>query len=141
MTKPSDFIMNTDYLTIAQASRLSPTTVTFPSQTFPTDSSGMHAFYLEREVSFPASAGSIERFYIQYDGVWNSASQLSGGGGYDYTISGSKQGWSLHLYRKNANTITARCDYTPPEQAQTTPSTPALTFQISAVSFKPPNVF
>ena len=141
MTKPSDFIMNTDYLTIAQAGRLSPVTISFPSQAFPTDSSGMHAFYLEREVPFAASAGSIERFCIQYDNVWNSASQLSGGGGYDYTISGEKQGWTLHLYRKDANTIVARCDYTPPAQAQTTPSTPALTFQVAAASFKPPNVF
>lgn len=141
MTKPSNFILNTDYLSIAEIGRLSPYTTSFASQTFPTSGGVAQAFSLEQEIPFTAMTGAIDRFYIQYGGVWHSASQILNPGGYDYAISGNRQSWFLHIYRKNANTIVARCDYTPPSQYQTIPSTPTLTFKISAVSFAPPNVF
>lgn len=151
MTKPSDFIMNTDYLTIAQASKMDPFTVIFPPQLFPATAEHpdpyttiytLHPFHSEQEIIAPTLAGAIDRFIIEYNSQKYVANQLMRSG--DITISGGNyavdQGWLLTIFRKDANKIVVRCDYSPPTKASSIPSSPSLTFKISVTSFRPPNV-
>lgn len=144
MTKPSDFILNTDYLTIAQLGKLNETTINYPSQAFPTIGTHLLEFHVDVDIPFAAVKGAIDRFCIEYSGTKTYASLLYKTPAivqYPDSSYGEEQHWMLTLYRKNANTVTARCDFIPPVQSATIPSTPALTFKISAVSFAPPNVF
>ena len=141
--KPSDFIFNSDYLTIAQTGSVKPTTVVFPSRQFPTENQQMKPFYTELEIYAPASAGAVDRIYIDYNGIRHITSQIYQPPDFDYRGGNYYQGqyWVLNVYRKDANTLVARCDFSPPFSAGTIPSTPTLTFSISASNFKPPNVF
>lgn len=141
MTKPSDFIFNSDYLTIAQVSTTKPTTVYFPSSTFPVESQTLKSFHIDREIYSPAVAGAVDRIIIEYNGVKYVADELRKPA--DPVFSDElyyDQFWNLIVYRKDKNTLVARCVFYPPDRATSIPSTPALTFTISATSFKAPNV-
>lgn len=144
MTKPSNFIINTDYLTIAQVGELTEATINYPSRVFPTSAQHMLEFHTDIDIPALAVSGAIDRFYIEYNGLKVYASQFYKTPEiiqYPDSSSGPDQHWMLTLFRKNATTITARCDFVPPIMAATVPSTPALTFKISSTSFAPPNVF
>lgn len=144
MTKPSNFIINTDYLTIAQIGELPEYTINYPSRAFPTSGSYLLEFYTDIDIPFAAVKGAIDRFCIDYNGTKVAGSQLYKTPAivqYPDSSYGPEQHWMLTLFRKNATTITARCDFIPPIMSATVPSTPNLTFKISAVSFSPPNLF
>lgn len=141
--KQADFILNSDFLTIAQTGSMEPYTVTFPSRTFPTSGTNMLEFSTEYDVIYPAVQGAIGRFIIVYNGkkvfgnmIFRTPDIIEVGGD-----TGEDQHWILTVYRKNANTITIRGDFIPPFKATSVPSTPTLTFTVSGVSFRPPNVF
>ena len=141
MTKPSDFILNSDYLTIAQASTTSPYTVYFPSRAFPTSAGIINSFHVDQEIPSTAVVGAVDRIAIEYNGTRYVADtinkpadpQLDDELEYD-------QFWVLTVFRKDRTTLVARVTYFPPTRSFSVPSTPALTFTISATSFRPPNV-
>lgn len=143
MTKPSDFIFNSDYLTLAQVSKTAPYTVHYPSRVYPTEGGQMKPISVEYEIISPAVAGAIDRIQITYKGITYNSSQyyrppnvvISGGNYWQ------DQYWVFTVYRKNQKTLVARCDFVPPLSASPVPSTSDLTFIVSAVSFRPPNVF
>ena len=140
--KPSDFILNSDYLTIAQVSSTQPYTVYYPSRVFPTVGNTMKPFHVDYEIVSPATPGAIDYFYITYNGINYHASQIYSPPEFNLQPPYEQgQYWVLNVYRKDAKTIVARCDFVPPSVATSVPSTPSLTFTISASSFKPPNVF
>lgn len=141
MTKPSDFILNSDFLTIAQASVTEPFTIYFPAQTFPVISGLMHSFSVDRQINSAAVPGAVDRISIVYNGTRIVGNRIDKA---PDPIFGEEieydQFWTLLIFRKDRNTLTARCTFYPPTSAQTVPSTPSLTFTISATSFRPPNV-
>lgn len=139
MTKPSDFILNSDYLTISQASATSPYTVYFPSRQFPVSAGNMKSFYIEQTIPSSAVAGAVDRISIEYNGtryVGDRIDKPADPIGIEYD-----QFWTLVVYRKDKKTLVARVMFYPPTSSQSVPSSPALTFTISATSFRPPNVF
>lgn len=143
MTKPSSFEVNTDYLTLAQQGKLLERTITFPSRAFPTYGSELLNFSVDIDINFPAVNGAIDRFYVEYNGMTLFTDQLFKTPDiveYPGGFWAEEQHWMLFLFRKDANTITARCAFIPPGWAQTIPYTPTLTFKISATSFSPPNI-
>lgn len=142
MTKPSDFILNSDYLTIAQASTTKPYTVYFPPQTFPHSGQIIDSFHIDREIPSVAVPGAVDRVAIEYNGTRYVADRIDKspdpiyGDELEYD-----QFWVLTVYRKDKNTLVARCNFMPPTRTTTIPTSPSLTFTISATSFRPPNVF
>ena len=143
MTKPSEFILNSDYLTIAQASTTKPYTVYFPPQIFPTSGNIINSFHTDRDILSPAETGAVDRVSIEYNGVHYIADSIEKAADL-ITIEGQfeyDQFWVLTVFRKDKNTLTARCTFYPPTRTLSVPSSPSLTFTISATSFKPPNVF
>ena len=142
MTKPSDFILNSDYLTISQASTTNPYTVYYPSQLFPVSAGVMNSFHLDRDIPSPAVAGAVDRVSIEYNGtryvgdrIDKPADPIIVQGELEYD-----QCWTLVVYRKNKNTLVASVMFYPPTRSESVPSSPSLTFTISATSFRPPNV-
>ena len=140
--KPSDFILNSDYLTIAQVSSTAPYTVFFPPNVFPTSGNRMQPFSVEQTIPSKAVPGAIDTISIAYEGITHHASQIYRPP--DINVQGGNmfqdQYWVLNIYRRDANTLVAKCTYCPPTSAATPPATPSLTFTVSASSFKPPNV-
>lgn len=141
MTKPSEFILNSDYLTIAQASTTKPYVVYFPSQTFPTSGNIINSFYIDREIPSPAIAGAVDRISIEYNGIRYVADRIDKAAD---PIEGDEleydQFWVLSVFRKDKDKLVARCNFYPPTRSSTIPSSPSLTFTISATSFRPPNI-
>lgn len=140
--RPSDFILNSDYLTLAQTSTTKPIVLYFPPRTFPTSSQTMQPFSVTQEITSPAVPGAVDRICITYNGTQYIAGQVYRPP--DITVTSGNlyqdQYWVLNVYRKDSRTLVARCDFVPPTSAQTVPDTPSLTFTISATSFRPPNV-
>lgn len=142
MTKPSEFILNSDYLTIAQASTTKPYTVYYPSQTFPTSGNIINSFHIDQDISSPAVTGAVDRVAIEYNGVRYVADSIEKAAD-PITVDNEleyDQFWVLTVFRKDKNTLTARCTFYPPTRTHTIPSSPSLTFTISATSFRPPNI-
>ena len=141
MTQPSNFIFNSDYLTLAQVSKTDPYTIYFPPQQFPTHGQTIDSFHIDRDIPSPAVAGAVDRIMIEYGGVKYVADEIRKPAD---PIMGEEiyydQFWILTVYRKNKTTLTARCTFYPPTQSQTIPTSPSLTFTVSATSFKAPNV-
>lgn len=141
MTQPSNFIFNSDYLTIAQVSTTEPYTVFFPPQQFPSHGQVIDSFHVNQDIPSTAIAGAIDRIMIEYNGNVYVANKLTKPA--DPIFSDEiyyDQFWILTVYRKNKTTLTARCSFFPPTQSQSIPTSPSLTFKISATSFKAPNV-
>ena len=62
MTRPSNFILNSDYLALAQYDKNSAF-VTVPSGSI----SGYSAYYITRDFTVPSSSNSLDRFYVSLD--------------------------------------------------------------------------
>jgi hypothetical protein len=141
MTKPSNFILNSDYLTIAQASSTEPYTVYFASQPFPTTAGVINSFHIDQEIPSNAVAGAVDRVVIEYNGTRYVADRIDKPADplLEYELE-YDQFWILTVFRKDRTTLVARVTYFPPTRSSSVPSTPALTFTISATSFRPPNV-
>lgn len=62
MTKASDFILNSDYLALAQYDK-NEAFVTVPNGSI----SGYSAYYITRDFTVPSNANSLDRFYLSLD--------------------------------------------------------------------------
>ena len=124
MTKPSDFILNTDYLALAQTNTAEFTAV-FAAETFPSGQANDRS----QDFTVPASKGTIDRVLIS----------INGG---DYTV-GSRlvlstiPALSIYVYRPNATTIRVRLH----EFGSSSYSMPMQTVKVKVSSFKSPNIF
>ena len=123
MTQPSNFIFNSDYLTLAQVSYTSPYTIFFPPQQFPTSGMTINSFHVDQDIPSPAIAGAVDRIMIEYNGVKYVADEIRKPAD---PIMGDElqydQFWILTVYRKNKTTPTARCTFYPPTQSQSIPT-------------------
>ena len=142
MTQPSNFIFNSDYLTIAQVSSTNPYTVYFPPQTFPHQGQTINSFHIDNDIPSSAIPGAVDRIMIEYSGktyvadeIRKPADPIEVNNEMHYD-----QFWNLVVFRKDKNTLTARCTFYPPTASLSIPTSPSLTFTISATSFKAPNV-
>lgn len=136
MTKPSDFILNTDYLSIAQVGR---NTYTF---TMPGGSLAPWAF-VERDFDFTTDTqnGMIDNILIKKDSdpyLNCTYERLQPTTTSDGIIVGE-----ISVYRPSSTQIRARIilenqSLTYPE---VTLSYPSMTFTIKVASFLPPNIF
>ena len=132
--KPSDFTLNSDYLSIAQVD----------SNTYNVYVGGgtlVQGGYSEQNFDFTTASqqGSVDRILIDKDGggyrlgsymtlipTWSS--------GYDNNVAGF-----IQVFRTSSTNLRAQLVL---ENAGSGTSTyPAMTFQIKVSSFKPPNVF
>lgn len=131
MTKPSDFILNSDYLSIAQTGRSSHT-ATFGGGTL--QPAGYVGDYVVQHVDFTITSelGAIDRIMISDNGSdYYVGSQMS------VAPSANVVGF-LNVYRVSKNVIRAELVLT--NNANTTSTYPTIIFRIKITSFKPPNV-
>lgn len=134
MTRPSDFTLNSDYLTIAQTDKT--------EQTINVEAGSVASLIsLTQDFIFKAEPGSISRFMIRANNGNYSV-------GNDLTI---KLAWDnsnkvigkVRVYRINADICRFSLDY---QNFNSNPSTnpsnyPAMTYTIKIASFKSPNLF
>lgn len=124
MTKASDFIMNTDFLALAQTGTAEFTAV-FPAETMPAGQS----FSRTRDFTLKSVNGAIDRILI---------SRNNG----NFTVGASltiltTPALSVFVYRPNASTLRIRLY----GYASSAYSMPAQTIKVKISSFRPPNVF
>ena len=125
MTAPNKFIMNTDYLSIAQTGE---NTITLIKNGGTVPARGQ--IIEENDFTIPAEKGAIERLFVSInDGDFKLGS-----------VADSPTGGGLGLYRVSQNTI--RAEFVVNNLFNPSPFTYPLTkFVIKIVRFKPPNVF
>ena len=127
--KPSDFIMNTDYLALAQSGKFE-FTATFPSETFAHGNS----YSRERDFSVPSTKGAIDRVLISQNG-----GNYVIGNYYLIPYNSITDTVSITVFRVNANTLRVRL------YAHVGGSSdfvmPAQTIKVKISCFQPPNVF
>lgn len=140
MTKPSDFIFNSDYLSLAETNR-GAFNVVIPSMPYDQFGGFDTVTQYTTTIQYTATASAIDEFQITYDGkTWFGDSiynpfYSTGPGPYDYSPS-----WIVLIYRKSATTLEIKAVFTPAHES-TGAQTPMLAFYIKACSFRPPNVF
>lgn len=126
--KPSNFILNTDYLSIAQISSGNHT-VTVPAGTLAAGASTEQ----NSNFSVTAQAGAVDRVLISKDGgryYVGSYRQINPAG----TIYGF-----VNVFRTSTNNI--RVQVVLENQSGSSATYPAMVFGIKMSSFAPPNVF
>ena len=125
MTAPNNFIMNTDYLSIAQSGKNTLTLIknggTVPA----------YGQIIEQtDFTAPSDKGSIERFFVSI----NDADYKLG------SVADSPTGGGIVIYRISPTTI--RVEFAVNNIQGSSPITYPLTkFIIKVVTFNPPNVF
>ena len=120
MTKPSDFIKNSDYLSLANYD-----TVRTFSGTIPAGSSVLDQSF---DFTLPESLGTIDRTLISIGGKNYITKNLYIYPTNDFGI--------MQVYRVNATTIRVRVYLYGNSGAR-----PATPFSITLASFRPPNLF
>lgn len=147
MTKPSNFILNTDYLALSQTNTGGPFTLTFPQAAYPVVSGYASELTRTRDFTYKSTAGALDEFQIEYGGKTYACHYLQQEPNEEArTIGGifvlyRSESWYFWLHRKDANTITATLTNMPNNLATTSYAIPAMTFKVSVVSFRPPNLF
>lgn len=129
MTKPNQFIVNTDYLSIAQSDNVEYT-ASFPSETF---SAG--TYNRDQDFSISTTKGALDRILISRNGDDYTV------GSYrlvDVSSSGLATYFSINVYRPSSNTIRVRLHIHSSRESFTVP---AQTIKIKVACFQPPNVF
>lgn len=127
MTKPSSFILNSDYLALAQSGR-SEFTASFPAQTH----QGGYAYDTDRDFQVASIPGAIDRVLISRNGgdyVLGSYLVVDDPSGAFVTIK---------VFRPNSSTVRVRLHV---YSSQTTYTVPAQTVKVKISSFQPPNIF
>ena len=127
MTKPKDFIFNSDYLALAQTDKNEFTAI-FPAESFP----GGYTYDRTQDFTVPYTPGAIDMFLLS----------LNGG---DYTL-GNAITIESHIYelyifasRIDARTIRVRLHEF---NSQTSGyNMPMQTVKVKLTSFAPPNLF
>ena len=129
MTKPSDFIANSDFLSLAQKNN-TEYTITFPQETFPgpTKSYDRHL-----EFNVPAIKGAIDEIAISYNG----SEYLLGASIWTGTV--NPAGIGIIVSRISPDTITVNLHVTVFNVSSY--SMPTQTLKIRMSSYLPPNVF
>ena len=132
--KPSNFTLNSDYLSIAQVDRHTYNVVVGGGNRVP-------GGYTEQNFDFTTASqqGSVDRILIDKDGSgYRLGSYMTliptWSGDYDNNVIGF-----IQVFRTSSTNLRAQLVL---ENAGSGTSTyPAMTFQIKVSSFKPPNVF
>lgn len=142
MTKPSEFIFNSDYLALAETGRQS-FFVTVPSFGYD-QKSGFDAvtFYNVDLTTKDAVKGSIDEFYVTINGqhtffgdTYSSLSVYPGPPGvFDDAH------WFMEIDRINKTTLRVSFVFVPELWSQGAATEP-ITLNITVCSFRPPNVF
>lgn len=142
MSRPNRFIMNTDYMTMAQVGNHSVNVV------MPTGTSGDNCIaYISKDIDLPSANGAIPRYLITYQTtVYNMDTQQLEIKNITVPTYGmvrlwtSSMGYPTHiimLSRKNANTITVS-DMV--ETFDPNENFPSVTFKVEVSYIYPPNV-
>lgn len=129
MARPNNFIMNTDYLSIAQSSKYTHTYI-INGGTVPAGGQVIQ----HTDFTVPAQNGSIDQVMISLNG-----GPLKVGVRYGVDFSGGGSGY-LDVYRTAPNTVRAEMTINN-LWGSSSISYPLLNFTIKALCFKPPNVF
>lgn len=132
MTKPNNFILNSDYLTLAEAGK-TEFTAYFPAASFTPG----QAYNAQQDFTVPSSQGAIDMCLISLNGAdYKSASII------DLShLSGSQPLYflAIRVYRVGATTMRVSLhgftNYTYGYDM------PMQTVKVKVSSFKPPNVF
>lgn len=129
MTKPNLFIINSDYLSIAQTSRHTYTYIV-PAGTIPAGGQTTQS----TDFSIPEQKGAIDHVMVKLD---NGNYTL----GQRFTVDfNANSGATLSAYRTSPNTLHAEVVVS--NLAGASPvNYPMMTFTIKVSSFKPPNIF
>lgn len=141
MTKPSDFIFNSDYLALAETGRRS-LVLSVPPMTY-TQSAGFDSTTLwSATLNCPVGDSSVESFQITYNGKTYTTNSI-------YSLAPWKiiwpaltedAHWIMEVFRKDRDTLQANFVFIPEWESQGD-MTPLINLQIDVCSFKPPNVF
>jgi hypothetical protein len=126
--RPSDFILNSDYLSIAQTGR-NTFTLTIGGGTLPVNG------YSEQNLDFPINAvtGAIDRIMISKDsGNYRLGSVMTAYPNNDVRC-------DVAVYRNASNTLRAQVILQ--NYSGGTATYPSMTFGIKVSTFMPPNVF
>lgn len=129
MTRPRDFIFNTDYLALAQSDRkeLQFDIAAKTISPYSTGNDGMGK-------NVTANPGAIDRFYLSIDGNnWNVASSLK-----KVFENNTDLFMKINASRASNNSIRIRIEYT--NKTASGYTFPATTIYVRLDSFKPPNV-
>lgn len=130
MTRPNDFVLNTDYLALAQTSR-EEFTASFGAESYP----GGAAVTRQHDFKVKSTPGSVDRILISRNGG-------------DFTVGpsitiplmtgGFTDGFAtIWVYRLDASTVRVRLRI----DASQAHTVPAQTIKVKLASFNPPNVF
>ena len=126
--KPSDFILNSDYLSIAQ---VDSRTLEF---TIPSGSVAVNSYTIQNlDFTVPVINGAINRILISKDG-----SNYCVGSLLNFWPSEYVRG-DIYISRQSSNTIRVTVSYQ--NYGQSTQTYPSATFSIKITSFTSPNVF
>lgn len=136
--KPNRFIANSDYLALAQTSK-NTESINFPQtnhavwQTFPTYNLYEPVVRIIKDINIPAVKGAIEQVQITYDKTTYAGNEL-------LTPVRSNEEWIIQVARFNATTVRVTLGHwTDLIVGNTPPKSPELSFDISIVTFRPPN--
>jgi len=142
MTKPSDFIFNSDYLALAETAR-QDFDVFIPSMNYNINpNTGFDKITIwSTTLNCPVDKSAIESFQLTYNGktfvtdsIYSMAPwKATPGGLFDPPY------WILSVYRKDANTLEVKVFFRPEIQSEGD-RTPQINLNIAVCSFRPPNV-
>lgn len=142
--KPNRFIINSDYLALAQTSEHSAS-LTFPKTAHdlvfydPRDPN--YALFspvarVVRTISAPAVRGAIEQAQITYGGVTYAGNELL------YPVS-QTESWLVQVARVDANTVNVTFGHWTSDYVKTSvndpPYTPKTSLSVKITTFRPPN--
>ena len=127
MTKPSNFIMNSDYLSLTQKDN-SEFTVIFAPESFPAGQGTTRT----QDITVSSLKGAIDEVMISLNG----GDYRVGSG---ITLDSNSPFLTFYVYRVNPTTLRVRLWVYPPGSGSY--SMPLQTLKIHVSSFFPPNVF
>ena len=127
MTKPNEFIANSDYLSLAQKNTLEYTVI-FPNESVPSGTNIVRT----HDITVPSINGAIDEIMV----ARNGGNYLLG----NYlVIEGGPPSLSIYLFRPSPNTLRVRLFCSNGTVSSWTMPTQTLNIRVS--SFLPPNVF
>lgn len=144
MTKPNNFIANSDFLALAQTGRSDEFVVNFPAKVYPSQGYNFWDADNYQDFYFPTVKGAIDKYRIKIDGaswvIGNSLTQVPNFN--QNTMQNENGGYMILIYRLNANTIRVRCvRIAPGGTFSAVPTAPAVSLRVRGVAFRPPNAF
>jgi hypothetical protein len=127
MTKPSNFIVNSDYLSLAQKSN-TDFTVVFPAETFQPGAREIRT----HDITVPSINGAIDEIMIsRNDGDYMIGNYL--------VVEGNSPSLSFYIFRPSPNTLRVRLFTS--NSSPNGYSMPMQTIKVRVSSFLPPNIF